>query len=390
MTMKHVTNILIFLFLTSCGQSNSEQTAATFSDKETTDSLQPDKVELKETFNEDDLPVNDYLTDRLKPIRTNFKRINSITNWASIDTEELWESTEGGEAKFYYQNGQLEKIVARHYGETFQLLTEYYLLNGQLSFVFEKFYKYNRPFYWDTTAMKEYNDTEAFDFDKSEIIEDRSYFDNGKLIHQISNQDCGSPFADDYLLEEQKRIKTDFDKLIGLSACNLTTGRQTATDDSKSQNNSCVRGQAEPIIKKSIYPNTTFVLQPDGLTAIETVTLDNGDKLIIHNWGCESYVLTFRFETSRLKADTATMKYWYVNSMKLMNEIKQAIDAPIDVEKGIEAVNQYISKNVFRLELQTEIDFGTTEIKNFVTLDSISRIDKDRFAVTISFAIGSL
>jgi hypothetical protein len=213
--MKQTIYILTFLFLTNCGQSNSEQTITTVSDTTTTNSLQPDTVKLKETFNEEDLPINEYLTDRLKPIRTNFKRINSITNWTSIDTEELSGSTEGGEAKFYYQNGQLEKIVARHYGETFQLLTEYYLLNGQLSFVFEKRHKYNRPLYYDTTAMKENNDNEAFDFDKSEIIEDRSYFENGKLLHQINNKDCGSPFADDYLLEEQKRIKTDFDKLIG-------------------------------------------------------------------------------------------------------------------------------------------------------------------------------
>ena len=204
------------MLLTSCGQSKSEQTITTVSDTTTIrdNSVTNDTVELKETFNEEDLPVNEYLTDKLKPIRANFKRINSITNWTSIGTEELSESTEGGEAKFYYQNGKLEKIVAQHYGETFQLLTEYYLLNGQLSFVFEKRHKYNRPLYYDTTAMKENNDTEAFDIDKSEIIEDRSYFDNGKLLHQINNQDCGSPFADDYLLEEQKRIKTDFDKLI--------------------------------------------------------------------------------------------------------------------------------------------------------------------------------
>jgi len=179
-----------------------------------TDRLQRDIFEMKETFNQEDIPVNKYLTDKLKPIRANFKRINSITNWTSIDTEELSESTEGGEAKYYYQNGQLEKIVARHYGEAFQLLTEYYLLNGQLSFVFEKRYKYNRPLYYDTKAMKDNNDTEAFNFDKSEIIEGRSYFEYGKLLHQINNQDNGSPFADDYLLEEQRRIKADFDKLI--------------------------------------------------------------------------------------------------------------------------------------------------------------------------------
>jgi hypothetical protein len=215
-TMKQIIYILTLLLPTICGQSKSEQKTRTVSDTTTIkgNSVTKDTVELKETFNEEDLPANEYLTDKLKPIRANFKRINSIINWTTIDTEELSESTEGGEAKFYYQNGQLEKIVARHYGETFQLLTEYYLLNGQLSFVFEKRHKYNRPLYYDTTAMKENNDIEAFDFDKSEIIEDRSYFDNGKLLHQINNQDCGSPFADDYVLDEQKRIKTDFDKLI--------------------------------------------------------------------------------------------------------------------------------------------------------------------------------
>jgi len=207
--MKQTIYILTIFLLTSCGQQKNEQTTTTKNTVVTTDT-----IELKETFNEEDLPVNEYLTDRLKPIRANFKRINSITNWTSIDTEELSESTEGGEAKFYYQNGQLEKIVTRHYGESFQLLTEYFLLNGQLSFVFEKRYKYNRPLYYDTTAMKENNDSEAFDFDKSEIIENRSYFENEKLLHQISNQDCGSPYADYYLLKEQKRIKEDFDRLI--------------------------------------------------------------------------------------------------------------------------------------------------------------------------------
>ncbi|HTM66424.1 MAG TPA: hypothetical protein VL093_08900 [Flavipsychrobacter sp.] len=89
------------------------------------------------------------------------------------------------------------------------------MLNGKLSFVFEKQQKYDRPLYYDTTVMKENNDTEAFSLDKSEIIEDKSYFENGVPIHQINNQDCGLPFTRDYLLEEQKRIKADFDKLMG-------------------------------------------------------------------------------------------------------------------------------------------------------------------------------
>lgn len=175
-----------------------------------------DTVKAQETFNEEDLPVNEYLTEQLTPIRENFKRINSVSEWEAVYRQELEESTEGGEALFYYHDRNLEKIITRNYGEMAQMLTEYYLMDGKLSFVFEKLYKYNRPIYHDSTAMIVMNDTEFFDFDKSEIIETRNYFDNGKLIHQLSNQDCGAPFATDYLQDEQKRIVTAFKRLVDL------------------------------------------------------------------------------------------------------------------------------------------------------------------------------
>ncbi len=173
-------------------------------------------TEIKNSENETDEPINEYLIEQLTPIRENFKRINSIKNWIEIKQIDTSESTEGSFANFYFQENKLEKIITRHFGETAQKLTEYYLLDGELSFVFEKLYQYNRPFYWDSKAKEDNNDTEVFDFNKSEIIEDRSYFTNGKLLHQINNQDCGSPFASDYLLEEQKRLLTQFEKLIQL------------------------------------------------------------------------------------------------------------------------------------------------------------------------------
>lgn len=217
-----VKNTLIYYALTfltflaaGCGTGNTKgsQTGTAPSSVQPV-SLQQDTVRLQEPFNEEDMLTGEYLTDKLQPVRDNFKRINAIRNWTAIDTVALSESTEGGEARYYYRNGQLEKIVARYYGETFRLLAAYYLLDGQLSFVFEKRHQYNRPLYYDTIAMQENNDTEAFDFNQSAIIEDRSYFENGQLLHQVNNQDCGSPFSDDYLQEEQQRIRADFDKLI--------------------------------------------------------------------------------------------------------------------------------------------------------------------------------
>ena len=173
-------------------------------------------IKLEETFNKDDLQVNENHRVKLNPIRINFKRINSIVKWTDIKTIDIWETNEGGEAKFYYLNGQLEKITTKHFGETFQLLTEYYLLKNKLSFVFEKSYKYNRPIYYDTTSAKANNDKDSFEFKKTEILEERSYFDNGKLVHQLNNQDCGSSSSHSYLVKEENRIKTEFEKLLKL------------------------------------------------------------------------------------------------------------------------------------------------------------------------------
>jgi hypothetical protein len=211
-----LTTLTVLLF--SCESTNKNETKVENDSTEIlNDSLPYDTGTLRETFNEEDIAVNGYLTERLKPVRENFKRINSIAKWTSIVSKDIWETNEGGDAKFYYQDGKLEKIVTSHFGETFQQLTEFYLLNGKLSFVFEKSYKYNRPIYYDTKAMKENNDTVAFDIKKSEIEEVRSYFENANLLHQISNQHRDSPPADDYLHEEQKRIKSNFGKIVELA-----------------------------------------------------------------------------------------------------------------------------------------------------------------------------
>lgn len=176
-----------------------------------------DTVRIKESLNEEDIDANEYLKDRLKPIQSNFKRINSITQWTSVRKKSIeGESAEGGEATYYYKNNRLEKVIARHYGEMGQILIEYYLMNEKLSFVFEKDYKYNRPLFYDVKAMKENNDTEAFDFEKSEITETRNYFEKGNLIHIVNSQDCGAPFSGDYMREEDKRMKDDFKRLLKL------------------------------------------------------------------------------------------------------------------------------------------------------------------------------
>jgi hypothetical protein len=209
---------IILISLTSC-ETKSQSNKKNFDNKSAIKtSVIKDSFIIAESKNQIDNPVNEYLTEQLEPIRKNFKRLNSIDNenWSSLVTKELDGTNEGGEVVYYHWNNELDKIVAKEYGETFQVLTEYYFINNKISFVFQKELKYNRPIYYDSIAMKEMKDNEVFDIAKAEIIEERNYFDKGKLIHQLSSEDCGSPMAEDYLQAEQKRILKKLDRILKL------------------------------------------------------------------------------------------------------------------------------------------------------------------------------
>ena len=160
-----------------------------------------------------DLEYEKYPREKLKPIIIKFLSINASNNWDSIKTVDLYGSSEGGEATFYFKDKQIQKAISKYYGETGREIKEYYLNNDSLIFVYETTYKYNRPIYFDSSKMVETKDTAAFEMDETAVVEERSYFINARLVHQSNNQDCGSPFEESYLKEEQARIKNEFQSL---------------------------------------------------------------------------------------------------------------------------------------------------------------------------------
>ncbi len=189
-----------------------------FSDQSIDISARKDTLKMKTVVNGEVPKSNEYLKERLKPIQSGYKRINSIRQWTAITKKNIeGESAEGGEAAFYYKNKRLEKVIARHYGEMGRKLIEYYLLNGRLSFVFEKEYTYNRPLFYDLKAMKENSDTEAFDLNKSDIMEIRSYFEKGNLIYTVNNKDTEASFGNDHTQKKEQKISEDFQRLLKLS-----------------------------------------------------------------------------------------------------------------------------------------------------------------------------
>jgi len=153
------------------------------------------------------------LNNLIEPIIENQFRINKIKNWTKIDSLNLSDSTEGGIAYYLYYDISLDKIIQKEYGEMRKIISEYYTELGDLTLIYEKLYEYNRPIYWDSLKMKENNDTQVFDIDKSEIIEYWTYFKNAKLITQKNNQeDC--PSSSEYLKSEQKRLLSKYERLL--------------------------------------------------------------------------------------------------------------------------------------------------------------------------------
>ena len=153
-----------------------------------------------------DIKSSKNLQEILKPIKANFNRLNSIKSWTKITKVETDDSTEGGYINFYYLDGNLEKILVRKFGESGQYLAEYYLINGQLSFLYEKDETYNLPLYW-----------KGFDESKSKIALKRYYFNENKLVDLVSNLTQKKPLSNQVLQEYQKNILDEFNAILKLT-----------------------------------------------------------------------------------------------------------------------------------------------------------------------------
>jgi len=189
---------------------------------------------------------------------------------------------------------------------------------------------------------------------------------------------------------DQNEISSDT-----IRTANLGENKTVVTDSVETEDDfdysDCIRGQAESVTKKAVYPNAIFKLNQDNHTGTETIDLKNGDKLIIKNWGCEYYVLTFRFETERFSADTTNTIYWLNKATILMTEIDNGLDAPLDIKGGLGAIPIHLSSLDSRTYyLGEEIVYDDDVIRDFVTLDRVQKINDRRFAIEISFATGPL
>jgi hypothetical protein len=169
----------------------------------------------------------------------------------------------------------------------------------------------------------------------------------------------------------------------------------TETTQAETTPYNCARPTPEPIVKKSIFPNTKFILKkidrygqaiPNGL---ETVIFKNGDRLDITNSGCEMFTLNFRFETSQLTGNMKDKKYLYNRSAWLMSQILPGLKPSIDLNGGIAALKKYAAKQV-NPEIEKEIEYANSEMRSVVKLAQVKQLANKKVLVEILFYYGPL
>lgn len=140
--------------------------------------------------------TNDSVEKWIKEIKNECDKINNDTAKFKIDQKDIFgQSTEGGFLRKYYDGNTLRKAILTLFGETGQSTSEYYLLNGEITFVDEKAVKYKSPIYMGKTEIKSQEET-------------RFYFKNQKLIRWIGNE--GKIMDVALYPEKEKEILDDF------------------------------------------------------------------------------------------------------------------------------------------------------------------------------------
>jgi hypothetical protein len=154
----------------------------------------------------------------------------------------------------------------------------------------------------------------------------------------------------------------------------------------KAQTVECPRATPEPVLREDACSQHRFSLENQG-SAFEFGVLPNGTELVIIHAGCEHYTLVLQFYTEQFDDDTQSAAVWYENIVYLLNEVKESIEAPIDISSAMDTLKAFGSAHqVFAEPLYTQHG----DIAEFVELTRVVRVSPTKILAEVTFNIGPL
>ncbi len=148
-------------------------------------------------------------------IRKQFIYVNdNLSKMEKRKFEVMDQSTEGGEGIQYFDEGELVKLSFKLYGESGKLTRDIYFKNQELIFVYDQKSIYNRSIYLDDTTAKETGLITSFSPNKTNIMEDRFYFDDQRLIRWIDSDGSHRHQGDSAFSNVERAIIDDVEHLL--------------------------------------------------------------------------------------------------------------------------------------------------------------------------------
>ena len=136
----------------------------------------------------------------VEDVRAEYELIQKdMPKYEKVAVPDNGNSTEGGEAVYYYENKRLKVIVAGYFGETGKMHEEIYFGDNYPIFVYKERHTYNAPI-----TDKKFNEK------RTKIHKERYYFDSNKnLIKYIDPKDkeiTDSKIIQDKSMEIKKEV----------------------------------------------------------------------------------------------------------------------------------------------------------------------------------------
>jgi hypothetical protein len=156
----------------------------------------------------------------------------------------------------------------------------------------------------------------------------------------------------------------------------------------ETEKTSCLANIPQRVIDASVLPCVEFK-QVD-LMGYEKVELPTGDRLLIINWGCESYNLTFRFETSRFGTDTSKIKQWYSILTQLLYVIEPAIDSPVGILRGINEIHNYLKQDTMPVAYNVPLTINRDSTFAEMVFERVKILGDSAVRLDVTFSISSL
>jgi hypothetical protein len=161
---------------------------------------------------------------------------------------------------------------------------------------------------------------------------------------------------------------------------NISEGRTKSSD--------CFKSIPQQVINASVLPGADYK-QVD-LMGYETLELPTGDHLLIINWGCESYHLTFRFETSRFGTDTSKVKQWYSILTQLLYVVEPAIDSPVKIQQGIDEIQHYLKQDSTPVAYNVPLTLSQDSIFSGMVFEQVKVLGDTAVRLDATFTISEL